>query len=160
MKKLAVCLYIIICFSFLASGCNIDMTKVAYNKKKPFNFYYTNELAKGIKLEPSYKAVLFETNFFKQKELSKDDKSTILNFLNELKKADFIEKPSNLPSKPLYKLSVSFSKSKYVINIYNDKYASVYPWDGEWEMDYIDMTNIHVSNNLLYLCSFNIPRQH
>lgn len=140
------------------TSCNIDMTKIVYSKKKPFNFYYTNEIAKQVSLENSYKVIVFESNLYKEKEVSNEDKSTLQSFLKDLKKENFINKPADLPQKPVYKLYINFSKNKYIINIYSDKYISVYPWDGNYEMDYIDMSNIHVSDNLFYLCSYILPR--
>jgi hypothetical protein len=158
LKKFFVYLYTFLIFAVPLTGCNLDMTKIVYNKEKPFAFYYTNEVAKHISLEGSYKAVIFETNLYKEKEIPSEDKPTIQNFLKNLKEKNFIKKPTDLPQKPVYKLYLSFSKDKYIMNVYSDKYVSVYPWDGNFEMDYIDMTGTHTSDNIFYLCSYITPR--
>ncbi|WP_045516751.1 DUF4883 family protein, partial [Clostridium sporogenes] len=43
---------------------------------------------------------------------------------------------------------------KYIINVYNKQYISVYPFDGNFPMDYIDMNNIPEAYNLYNLCNF------
>lgn len=145
----------IFCIVFLTS-CNMSMTKIVYNKKKPFNFYYTNEVAKLISLENAYTATIMETNLFHEKVISNEDKLTIQSFLKGLKRENFINKPSDLPNKPEYKIYINFKKNKYVINVYNNKYVSIYPWDGDFEMDYVNMSDTSVSDNLFYLCSYII----
>ncbi|HID0886129.1 TPA: DUF4883 family protein, partial [Clostridium botulinum] len=57
-------------------------------------------------------------------------------------------------SKPLYKIFFTFEKDKYIINVYNKQYISVYPFDGNFSMDYIDMNNIPEAYNLYNLCNF------
>lgn len=158
-------LYIIIflSFQFIFSGCTLKIGTYTINnltvsKQKPNNLYYTNNLVKNLKLNSSIKIKLLETNFYKEKELSKEDIDTVKNFANELKKSNFVEKPKDLPEKPVYKLFFTFSKEKYVVNVYNDKYISVYPWDGIYSMDYIDMGGIQPLYNIYGLCKYLIPK--
>ncbi|MCM0648485.1 DUF4883 family protein [Clostridium swellfunianum] len=145
------------------AGCKIKIGSYTVNnftitKKKPNNFYYTNSLAKNLTLESSIKIKLMDTNFYKEKDLSIEDIDTVRNFTKALKKNNFIEKPKDLPEKPLYKLFFTFNKEKYVINVYSEKYISVYPWDGNYSMDYIDMEGIQPLYNLCGLCKYLIPR--
>ena len=136
----------------LLLGCNIN-----FSGKKTNNFYYTNLLAKGLTLETSYKCSVIDTNYYKEKLLSKEDSDTIKKFTGALDKSSFIDKPIDLPQKPMYKLIIVFSKEKYIINVYNEKFISVFPWDGSFKMDYIDMTKIKVSYNLFGLCKYLYP---
>ena len=53
-----------------------------------------------------------------------------------------------------YKGSEINKKDKYIINVYNKQYISVYPFDGNFSMDYIDMSNIPEAYNLYNLCNF------
>lgn len=161
-KKLA---YIIISLliPIMFSGCSFKIGSYTFNnftvtKKKPNNFYYTNSLSKNLSQESNIKISLLDTNFFKEKSLSKDDVDTVKSFAKSLKKTNFIEKPKDLPEKPAYRLYFSFSKEKYVINIYNEKYIAVYPWDGTYSMDYVDMSSVKPLNNLYGLCKYLIPR--
>ena len=152
MKRKRLFLWIIlIILSILLLGCNI---KVNFNGKKSSNFYYTNLLAKDLTLETSYKCSVIDTNYYKEQLLSKEDSATLKKFTQALSKGSFIEKPKDLPLKPLYKLIIVFSKDKYVINVYNEKFISVFPWDGYYSMDYIDMSKIQVSYNLFGLCKY------
>lgn len=148
--------FIILQILFLI-GCDMNPIKLSINSGKPFNFYYTNLLSKNIKLGNTMKCVIFDTNLYKEKELPAEENQTIKNFLNELTRDNFIEKPSDLPQKPIYKIFFKFDNDKYVINVYNNKYISVYPWDGSYSMDYIDMSSVHTANNIYYLCKYVIP---
>ena len=157
--------YIIILLfvSVIFIGCTIKIGSYTVNnltvtKKKPNNFYYTNNLAKNLTLDSSIKINLLDTNFYKEKELSLEDIATVKNFTKALKKSNFIEKPKELPEKPTYKLFFSFSKERYVVNVYDEKYISIYPWDGIYSMDYVDMEGIQPLYNIYGLCKYLIPR--
>jgi hypothetical protein len=144
-------------------GCTIKIGSYTVNnltvtKKKSNNFYYTNNLAKHLTLDSSTKIKLLDTNFYKEKELSEEDIVIVKNFTKALKKPNFIEKPKELPERPAYKLFFTFSKEKYVVNVYDEKYISVYPWDGTYSMDYIDMEGIQPLYNIYGLCKYLIPR--
>lgn len=140
------------------TGCSFKSINIPILKDKPFNYYYTNLLCKDLNLESNYKVVIFETNLFKEKQISKDDSVSIKGFLKDLKSNDFIKKPASLPAKPAYKIFITFGSDKFVINVYTDRYVSIYPWDGVYSMDYIDMSNTQTANNLYYLCNYIIPR--
>ena len=137
----------------LLLGCNIS-----FNGKKSNNFYYTNLLAKDLTLETFYKCSVIDSNYYKEKLLSKEDAATIKNFTKALSKSTFIERPKDLPLKPMYKLIIVFSKDKYVINVYNEKFVSIFPWDGSYSMDYIDMSKIQFSYNLFGLCKYIVDQ--
>ena len=100
-----------------------------------------------------------DTNFYKELELSKDSITTIKDFVHNLKKVNFIDLPKDLPNKPKFKLYLNFDKEKYVINIYTEKYISIYPWDGDYSMDYIDMTGVYLNYNLYGLCINAFPQR-
>lgn len=146
-KSFIYLLLIIFPFSFLS--CKVD-----FQRKKPTNYYYTNLLGKSLTLQDANKAVVVEMNFNKEKVVPKEDIETIKNLIRNLKKSNFIEKPKELPAKPAYKILLSFKDDKYVINIYNDRFLSIHPWDGTHPMDYIDMNNIEISQNLFYICKY------
>lgn len=161
MKKRSLYILIILLIPLFLMGCTIKVGSYTINnftvtKKKPNNYYYTNDLLKNLTLESSFKIDVLDTNFYKEKELSKEDIDTVKNFGKSLKTSNFIEKPKELPDKPSYKLFFKFEKSKYVINVYDKKYLSVYPWDGTYPMDYIDMEGIQPHFNLFSLCKYLI----
>lgn len=146
----------VIIITILFSGCNYNLNNINFNfnKNKPNNFYYTNILAKNLTLESSCKCTIIDTNFFKEKELAKDNVDIIRNMLKNLNKNNFISQPKDLPSKPAYKIILEFNKDKLLINVYNEKYLAIYPWDGNYPMDFIDTTGIPLSLNLYNLCKF------
>ena len=136
-------------------GCSkIDIPFLS--RKKSCNFYYTNELAKNIHNEPAYSCTILDTNLYKEKALSKKDLVIISSFLKELKKDNFMISEPAHNRKPAYRMFVTFSKSKFVINVYDSRYISVFPWDGYYKEDYIDMNNISSAFNLYNLCRFTI----
>jgi hypothetical protein len=163
LNKKLLCIIILLFVPVIFMGCTIKIGSYTVNnltvtKKKSNNFYYTNNLAKYLTLDSSTKIKLLDTNFYKEKELSEEDIVIVKNFTKALKKPNFIEKPKELPEKPAYKLFFTFSKEKYVVNVYDEKYISVYPWDGTYSMDYIDMEGIQPLYNIYGLCKYLIPR--
>ncbi|MBC8062514.1 MAG: DUF4883 family protein [Clostridiaceae bacterium] len=129
------------------------------NKQKANKYYYTNEVSKHLTLDKNISGSIIDTNFYKEIELSKDSITTIKDFIDNLKKDNFIDLPKTLPAKPKYKFYLNFNKEKYVINIYTEKYISIYPWDGDYVMDYIDMTGVYLNYNLYGLCINTFPQR-
>lgn len=154
LKKILFFLNTLFIITILFTGCNYNFSNIKFQKTKPNNFYYTNALAKDLTLEPTYKCVILNTNFYNEKELSKENADTIKAMLKSLNKNNFISKPTDLAEKPSYKMFLTFNKEKFVINIYNEKYLSIYPWDGNFPMDYIDMTGVPASQNLYSLAKY------
>ncbi|MBC2580362.1 DUF4883 family protein [Clostridium sp. DJ247] len=154
MKKVVLFSCTLFIITILLVGCNYNLNNISFKKTKPNNFYYTNILAKNFTLETSYKGTILDSNFYKEKELTKENMDIIKAMLKALNKSNFILKPKDLPSKPSYKMVLTFKKDKLVINVYNEKYLTIYPWDGDYPMDYIDMTNIPASLNLYSLSKY------
>ncbi|WP_234121496.1 DUF4883 family protein [Clostridium hydrogenum] len=153
LKKLLAATLIITCL--FTTGCtSIDLL----HKTKPCAFYYTNCLLKSFHTEKNVKASLIDTSYYKNHDLTLDEINQTMDFLNKLSKNNFIKKPTNLPSKPLYRMFYSFSNAKYVIDVFNKDYISIYPWDGDFEKDYLNISNIPASCNLYNLCEYAIPR--
>ncbi|MBC2396481.1 DUF4883 family protein [Clostridium tetanomorphum] len=144
----------LIIVSFIFSSCS----NISIKKAKKNNFYYTNMLAKTIYTEQNYKCNIVDTNFYKGIDLSSDNFNIIKNFISSLDTKYFISVPKDLPDKPPYKMLLTFKKEKFVINIYNEKYISIHPWDGYYEMDYIDMSKIPSSYNLFNLCNYIVSK--
>lgn len=156
-KLIYIGIVIVIVLSF--TGCSLSFSSNSFlNPKKPYNFYYTNLLTRDMKLENSFLGIVLDTNFYKEQTFTSEQSATAKNFILYLNRNDFISKPKDLPSKPPYKIYFTFKTDKYVLEIYNEKYISVYPWDGSYDKDYVDMSNIPTSYNLYYLCKYIIPR--
>lgn len=141
----------LLCITF--TGCTSIL-----EAKKPAMYYYTNLFSKCILEENTYLGTVLDTNLYKEKTLSNDNKSEIKNFIKNLHKENFINKPKDLPTKPLYKMYFTFKSGKYVMNVYNEKYVSVYPWDGNYPEDYIDMSSLPAAYNIHSFCKYLISR--
>lgn len=113
---------------------------------------------KDLSLESPKELYALYMNFYKKKDFSKEDLSTFGEFFNSLNNDSFIAKPESLPDKPLYKIFLTFSENKYMINIYNETVISIYPWDGSYNMDYIDTSKMYKAYNLYGLCKYLIPK--
>ena len=155
LKKKLLIIIMLIIFLFNFTGCSFITNFL--NDEKPTNFYYTNGLITFYKQEKPESVTIFYSDLYKERSLDKKNYVEIENFLNELKSEFFIEKPSNLAEVPAYKIYVEFEKIKYVINVYNEKYISIYPWDGKYDMDFVDMTKIPLAYNLYGLCKYYLP---
>jgi len=151
---------IVICifFSLDLFGCNYKFNKTIFTKNKPNNYYYSSLIMKDLTIEKPTELYALYMNFYKKKNFSVEDLTTFTQFFNSLSKENFIEKPVNLPIKPIYKIFLSFSKNKYVINVYNQNFISIYPWDGSYTMDYIDTSKMYKAYNLYGLCKYLIPK--
>lgn len=163
MKRKYLILFIII-FSTFFIGCSAKFGNVIINNFtitaiKPNMYYYTNNFSKFLFSSSNITVKVLDTNFYKEKELSKEDITTLKDFTKTLKTYNFIQKPKDLPKKPAYKLFFTFDNEKYIINVYNEKFVAVYPWDGTYTMDYIDMTGTQNLYNLYGLCKYLIPRK-
>lgn len=151
MKKRKIIL--ILFFLFLLSGCSSS-----FNDKKPSTSYYTNLLEAALAAEPKSNIVLLDLNFYKERPLQGEEVTFVKNFFKYLNKQSFIQKPADLPQNPLYKYFFTFTETKYVINVYNDKYLSIYPWDGNYLEDYVSMDGVVKAYNLYNLCKYFIPK--
>ncbi|KAA8670987.1 DUF4883 family protein [Clostridium sp. MT-14] len=151
MKKFFILLSVILISIFTLTSCNYKLNNTFPSRKKPNNFYYTNLLAQNLTTSSPKKCIIEESNFHDQEELGERNISDIKSMLKILKKNNFIDRPKDLPNKTSYKIIFTFNKEKLLINVYNEKYLSIYPWDGNYPMDYIDMNKIPISLNLYYL---------
>lgn len=120
--------------------------------KKSSSNYYTQSMVNDIKKYNIKNITVLETNLQKEKKLDKDDTVLFCNFLTSLNAKNF--KGSSQNKKPAYKFFVDTNKNKYVINIYDEKNISLFPWDGIYEMDNIDMSDIKKLYNLYDLCHY------
>ncbi|WP_026882794.1 DUF4883 family protein [Clostridium akagii] len=152
-KKLYIFILLFFCIS-LTSCSNLP----TFQQKKPNNFYYTELLCGDLKLNNDYKILLLDTNFYKKVTLDKAECNLIKNSTLTLRSVDFINKPNDLTMKAPYKLYFIFKNTSYVAEVYNEKYLSIYPWDGDYPRDYINMDSLPVSYNLFQFCKNIIPR--
>ena len=146
-------LLIFLCFCILLTACSLNL-----NNEKNVNNFYTKQLEKTLASNDPVAFSVTDTNFYKEITLSQEDVTTIKSFISNLKSENFIDKPKDIPEKPKYKLYLKFKNEKFVINVYTEKYITLYPWDGFYKMDYIDMTGVFLNYNLYGLCFNSFPQ--
>lgn len=154
MKKWILKFFILFFSISFFCGCEIKSEDIPISKKKPNNYYYTSLLANCLIETPSLKGTLYELNLHKEKELNKEGFDSVVTFFKALSSKNFISKPADLPQKPQFKVYLSTYKQKFVINIYNEKYITIHPWDGIYSEDYLDIANINARYNLYELCKY------
>ena len=147
-KKRMLYLIILVLFAISMPSCTV------LNNAKPNKFYYTNLLAKDLANEKALRINIMDTNYYKQLSFSTEDNLTLFDFIKSLKPNNFVTKPPSLPVKSIYKIFIIIGKNEYIINVYNEKYLAIFPWDGDYEMDYIDMTGMYENYNIYNLCKF------
>jgi hypothetical protein len=154
MNKRVTALLAIFIIISIFTGCKMKSTDLPIARKKPSNFYYTSILANNMAADNNIKGSVFEINLHKEKELGQEGYESILVFFKSLKSRNFINKPADLPAKPQYKFYITSKNEKYVINIFNEKYISIHPWDGIYIDDYIDISDINTRYSLYELCKY------
>ena len=115
-------------------------------------------LSKDFHTEKQIKVSLIDTSYYKNYNFNSDEIKDFYNFLGALKKHNYIKRPKDLPYKPLYRAFFTSSKDKYVLDVYNEKYIAIYPWDGTYEKDFLNISDIPASINPYSLCKYVIPR--
>lgn len=149
-KFLLICLL----FPLFTLSCNsnfITTLKSPLKIIKPSKNYYTNILIKTINNSDDLTISIFYSKLGKNKTVPKEYMENINLFLNSLKTDYFLNYSTsdiNIEN-PEYRLTVySNEKSTFIIDILNDKYIVVYPWDGSYEPDLINISNLHTRINL------------
>lgn len=127
-------------------------------KNKPNNYFYTESLFNYLGESKEFSSNLYETNLHKESSLTKEDMDVLMNFFSSLNTNDFIDEPYDIDKTPAYKIFININSAKYVINIYDTDFVSIYPWDGNKPMDFISMKNIPVAYNLYNFCKYKINK--
>lgn len=149
-KKLTLILILLILLT--CTGCtNI---KTYLNNEKPKINYYTDNLIKSIATNPPTSISVFYREFFKEFDFPPAECEDILGFINSLDESCFISKPSDLPDAYKYKVYIECPDTKYALTIYDEKYISIYSWDGKYDVDYVNITNVPVSYNIYSICKY------
>ena len=115
--------------------------------KKTSRYFYSQNLNKLMQTD-EFKLTILDSNFYKELNVNNEDKLVVSKFLSSLSSNNFINKPEDIPSKPIYKFFIKFSHDKYVINVFNENLVSIFPWDATHEEDYILIEDVPIRYNL------------
>ena len=152
MKKF-IFLLLLILISFNFTGCNLNTAQYIRPKAKPSENYYTNEIKNKINENSEYTLRIFDMDYYKYYEVSKEEHSILPEFIDSLSSENY-SKALESDLTPKYKLIIQFSDSKYIINLYENNLISIYPWDGVYKEDIITMNGISDYYNLYKFCEY------
>lgn len=154
VKKLVI-LPMILLITLFGIYYNIYLTKV-----KPSSNYYISNLTNSIKsdedLFSDIEVSILTTDFYNKNSLKKEFFEPVLySLLSYEKKAlDNTDGISFENSRPKYKYIVKHHNQKYIIDVYNETYFTIYYWDGEFKKDVISMKNSYPYENLYKISEF------
>lgn len=141
------------------SSCAVNINEFI-DKNKPNKFYYTLNLVNDFSKNPNHSVNVLYLNFYKSQKLNEGEILILRKFFKNLKNSDFISKPNDLPDKPVYKLFCMFdNECRYIIEVYNERYLCIYPWDGYYNEDYIDMKNTYNAYNVMGICKYIFDKE-
>ncbi|MEG1254575.1 DUF4883 family protein [Clostridium sp.] len=147
-------LILVIILFILATCTGCTNIKNVLNSDKPQINYYTNELIKSISTNAPTNISVFYREFFKEFDFPPAEGEDILEFINLLDDSYFIAKPSDLPNTYKYKVYIECSDAKYALTVFDEKYISIYSWDGKYQVDYVNITKVPLSYNIYGICKY------
>ena len=149
-KKFLLPLLLILVFSL--NGCISHNSKYINFTSKPNKHYYTDELKTKVLNNENFSLCVFDTNLYKDINVSQDEISVLDDFLNSLTEEDYLSYDSKPKNKEVFRITVSFNNDKFLIRVYDSSIITISPWDGNYEEDIISMNNISLRYNLLDFC--------
>lgn len=152
MKKF-ISLILAITIAYLFTSCTFNESQYIRPNAKPKVNYYANEIRDRMNRNEEYTIKIFDLNIYKYYEVDKQEHSIIPEFIDALNNENYgVEIEDELA--PEYKIIIEFSNEKYIINAYNEKLITVYPWDGVYPKDNISMEGVSDYYNLFKYCEY------
>lgn len=138
----------------ILQGCAFDDPMYIHFEKKNSPNYYLTEIASNLGNSTPYTLELFDTNLYKTIPIAEDEGKIIKNFIQNLT-SDSYETTNEIPEKEVYQLRITFDNGEnYIFKIYNESIVTVYPWDGIFSEDIVDMKNVPQRYNLYDFCTY------
>ena len=158
MKRYFPIFFLILILSL--SGCTNMNTISEYTKPKDKESanLYASRLDELFVNNKDFKIKIFDMDFYTYYSVNEEDHLVITELLNFLEEKDFsIDDTSTYDNiRPKFKLIVEFTEEKYVFNIYDETFSTLYPWDGIYEEDVFRMDNVPEYYNLYKFCDYVI----
>ena len=161
-KKIKMIL-IMLLLSFIITNCSTpSINKISSTLRitKPRLDFYTSSLKYSLKKKNNTAHIsIFYTKTGKNKVIPSEYIDRFNMFINSIKPSHFITyEEANLGLKdPEYKLTIFINNNpKFIINIFNDKFVSIHPWDGMYEPDLINISSFQTKSNIYNLAEFII----
>ncbi len=148
MKKLLILITaVLLCLGFIS--CN---TMNIFNKEKTSLSYHTKNLEKALE-NTTPKIRILDMNIYSEIVVDEEDIRILKDLVLSLKDNNFIPK-EELPKKPLFKLFANIDKEIYVLDIFGDDLVTLYPWDSDFDKDYISLKEVPNSFKLEPFCHY------
>ena len=144
-------IFIILILLFTLNGCSFQNPKYINLSSKPSNHYYTDELKNKILNNETFTLYVFDTNLYKEIEVSSEDNTIIENFISALIDDNYSDNPIDINES--FRLKIVFNDDKYLIKIFNDSIVSISPWDGNYKEDVISIKDLPLRYNLFDFCN-------
>lgn len=133
------------------NGCITENPNYINFSAKPNNHYYTDQLENKILTDNNFTLYVFDTNLYKEIEVSKEENTIIQNFISSLISDNYFNETVN--SQEIYRLKIVFNDDKYLIKIFDNSIVSISPWDGNYKEDFISIKDLPLRYNLLDFCN-------
>ena len=150
LKKIKI-IFIIVILLFTLNGCSFQNPKYINLSSKPSNHYYTDELENKILNNETFTLYVFDTNLYKEIEVSSEENTIIENFISALVDDNYSDDPIDINES--FRLKIVFNDDKYLIKIFNDSIVSISPWDGNYKEDVISIKDLPLRYNLFDFCN-------
>ncbi|MDQ0148463.1 DUF4883 family protein [Eubacterium multiforme] len=145
-------LSLILALIFL-QGCTLNSSRYVHFEKSPSKNYYSNKIKDNLIDNKTYSLQVFDTNLYKYFPVDEKDNDILKNFINTLDESAFLDK-FEIKNKEIFRLIIKFPEENYIIKIYDNKIATLNPWDGHYSEDIIDMSNLPLHFNLYDFCNY------
>ena len=96
---------------------------------------------------------LLETKFNAKKTIKGGNLDIFNNMLEAIDKSERISNP-NIITESLFKIYISDSKEKYVLDLYGDDILAIYPWDGSTQKEFVSVKKLPNSLNPESICNY------
>lgn len=162
MRKNLKIFFICLIFPLFITGCAtnfISTLKSPLKLSKPSLHFYTDNLIRTLKNSDNITISIFYSKTGKNKTIPDDYMEKFYLFMDSIKEDYFIDpKESQLNlNDPEYRLTIYVNEeSTFVINILNDQYITIHPWDGNYPPDLINISSLHTGNNIFNIVDFLI----
>ena len=155
IKNLLVCLL----FPLFLMSCNssfINTIKTPFRLVKPSEHFYTDALIRNLKSSKDITISIFYPKTGKNKTIPEEYMEKFYLFLDLIEKEDFVRDLHGIDvTSPEYRLTVYINdKSSFIINLLNDRYITIHPWDGSYAPDIIDISSLHTGNNIFNVVDY------
>lgn len=132
--------------------------KVYHHYEKPEKNYYINRLCSKFEQDNetlnNIEISLLITNYYKYLSLPDEHKKSVVSSIKTFNNAAFDGEENFSSKKPLFKYVIKIQEEKYIIDVFDDDFFTVYLWDGKYPKDIITMKNSYPYENLYEISQY------